>query len=257
MDEPIKLSEPIAINVNKDLPAGMMVTAIGWGKLSEKGGVPDILQEVDLPLVSDKDCAKAYPFTFKADKEICAGYKEGKKDACQGDSGGGLFKKTAAGDVLIGCTSWGEGCARPGRYGVWTKLSNVIPWIQDKAPGVKTIDLLTIKNEIVKPTEDEEDEEPTTEEDETVEEEDETVEEPTTEEDDVEEDEPTTEDEETVEEDEDEPTTDDEQLMGMKIPFIKEIKQNWHIIVIILLVILVLVQFNKRKTPSYKTLYPL
>ena len=134
LDGKVKLSQPIAINTNRDLPAGMMVTAIGWGKLGERSGVPHILQTVDLPLVSNKECARAYPFTFKPNKEVCAGYKIGKKDACQGDSGGPLFKSTGAGDVLIGATSWGEGCARPGRYGVWTKLSNVIDWIKQKIP---------------------------------------------------------------------------------------------------------------------------
>lgn len=131
-----KLSKPIAVNDNPNLPAGMDTTAIGWGKLGETKGVPNILQTVQLPLVSDEDCQKAYPFTFKSNKEICAGYKSGGKDACQGDSGGPLYVTRGGQDILLGATSWGEGCARAGKYGVWTKLANAKDWIKEIAPNV-------------------------------------------------------------------------------------------------------------------------
>ena len=43
----------------------------------------------------------------------CAGYLEGGKDSCLGDSGGGLIYS----DVVVGVVSFGPGCASPGQAG--------------------------------------------------------------------------------------------------------------------------------------------
>ena len=49
--------------------------------------------KVDVPIVSRSQCNEWY---FNSDditeNMICAGYKKGKKDVCQGDSGGKFFK---------------------------------------------------------------------------------------------------------------------------------------------------------------------
>ena len=41
---------------------------------------PETLQELKIPIVSDKDCSAAYPWL--SSKEMCAGYKAGGKDTC-------------------------------------------------------------------------------------------------------------------------------------------------------------------------------
>ena len=47
---------------------------------------------------------------------VCAGFPQGGVDTCQGDSGGPMFGKTSAGELrIVGTTSFGEGCARPGK----------------------------------------------------------------------------------------------------------------------------------------------
>ena len=52
----------------------------------------------------------------------------------QGDSGGGLFRKTDSGWVIIGLTSWGEGtCASPNKYGVYTRVSSFVTALQQIA----------------------------------------------------------------------------------------------------------------------------
>jgi secreted trypsin-like serine protease len=63
-------------------------------------------------------------------------------DTCQGDSGGPLFGKTSAGVLrVVGTTSFGEGCARPGRPGVYARVADdtLRPWIaQTTGGGVST-----------------------------------------------------------------------------------------------------------------------
>ena len=71
-----------------DDPAdGQTCWTTGWGTLSAGGQQPDELQEVDVPAVSQNECNRVYNGEVDSTM-ICAGLKEGGKDACQGDSGG-------------------------------------------------------------------------------------------------------------------------------------------------------------------------
>ena len=50
--------------------------------------------------------------------------------ACQGDSGGPLVMFTTSNQwELVGLTSYGEGCARPTRAGVYTRVAYYLNWI--------------------------------------------------------------------------------------------------------------------------------
>ena len=98
-------------------------TISGWGTLSSGGILPDALQYVDVPLVSDDECRKAYGDSDVVDSMICAG-EEGK-DSCQGDSGGPM----ACDEKLAGITSWGKGCGWAGYPGVYTEVSYFVDWI--------------------------------------------------------------------------------------------------------------------------------
>lgn len=75
------------------LPAGTMVSISGYGSTSPGTNNPVVLHHVSVPIVSQKDCKKAYkkyPGIAKlTDNMICAGYYGvGGKDSCRGDSGG-------------------------------------------------------------------------------------------------------------------------------------------------------------------------
>ena len=70
----------------QDWEAGSNARVSGWGTLSSGGSSPDTLQAVNVPVVSDEDCADAYGNDMDGPTMICAG-EEGK-DSCQGDSGG-------------------------------------------------------------------------------------------------------------------------------------------------------------------------
>jgi secreted trypsin-like serine protease len=117
--------------------AGTMETIAGWGTTSEGGDTPDTLQEAQVPITSDATCAAAYS-DFDPATMVCAGYPQGGTDTCQGDSGGPLFGRTAAGDLkVVGATSFGEGCARAGKPGVYARVADtpLREWIRAQAPA--------------------------------------------------------------------------------------------------------------------------
>ncbi|MGY0062639.1 S1 family peptidase [Streptomyces sp. LZ34] len=99
-------------------------TVAGWGAAVEGGGQQRYLLKASVPFVSDATCKSAYS-DLVAGEEICAGIMAtGGVDTCQGDSGGPMFRKDDAGQwIQVGIVSWGEGCARPGKPGVYTEVS--------------------------------------------------------------------------------------------------------------------------------------
>ena len=114
-----------------------METIVGWGVTSEGGSQPDRLQEAEVPITTDPYCAGAYS-DFDAQTMVCAGFPQGGVDTCQGDSGGPMFGRTSTGALrVVGTTSFGEGCARPGKPGVYGRVADdtLRPWIAGTAAG--------------------------------------------------------------------------------------------------------------------------
>lgn len=112
---------------------GRSATVAGWGRLYEDGPLPDTLQHVDVPVITNKECETMYrkagyieeiPSIF-----ICAGLSKGAKDSCEGDSGGPLVLQTEGRWDLIGIISWGIGCALPNQPGVYTRITEFSAWI--------------------------------------------------------------------------------------------------------------------------------
>ncbi|MEV6826686.1 serine protease [Amycolatopsis sp. NPDC051102] len=97
---------------------GTQATVLGWGRIADGGDRSDYLRSAQVPLVSDTECRSDYT-VYDQRSMVCAGYRDGGVDACQGDSGGPLV----VGDTLIGLVSFGDGCAKAGKPGVYTRVS--------------------------------------------------------------------------------------------------------------------------------------
>uniref|UniRef100_A0A6I8R154 Acrosin n=1 Tax=Xenopus tropicalis TaxID=8364 RepID=A0A6I8R154_XENTR len=140
LDEPIKFND---YTQRGCLPSASLNVAqktncfvAEWGVLSEKGkSVADILQEAGVFLINNELCnskewynGKIYPYN------LCAGHKEGKIDSCQGDSGGPIMckRKTSNDYIVVGVTSWGTGCGRKQRPGIYISTQYLSEWIESK-----------------------------------------------------------------------------------------------------------------------------
>ncbi|MCW1925524.1 serine protease [Luteolibacter arcticus] len=118
---------PVIDDRDHELP-GVEATVTGWGTTTEgTASYPNRLQEVELPIV-DLELANespAYDGTLTGNM-LAAGFEEGGKDACQGDSGSPLIVPSprAPGWMQAGVVSFGEGCAQPDAYGIYTRIGN-------------------------------------------------------------------------------------------------------------------------------------
>ncbi|GAB6028384.1 hypothetical protein CHUAL_002551 [Chamberlinius hualienensis] len=94
---------------------------------------PEMLQKVELPIISNGECKRAPGLKGQVltDRMMCAGYIKGRRDACAGDSGGPLVWENNGRLIQVGVVSWGIGCARANYYGVFTRITAMLPWIHN------------------------------------------------------------------------------------------------------------------------------
>jgi len=122
---------------NTDYKAGNMVTISGWGSTKAAPyatrDAPSTLQVAKVRLIADNTCKQRqnygpYRITYSM---ICAGkLGEGGVDACKGDSGGPMVMNVGGKYTVLGVVSWGIGCARPDKPGVYTRVARFDKWIQ-------------------------------------------------------------------------------------------------------------------------------
>ncbi|XP_061276952.1 hepatocyte growth factor activator isoform X7 [Bos javanicus] len=127
--QPICLPEP-----GSSFPPGHKCQIAGWGHQDENvSGYSPSLREALVPLVADHKCSS--PEVYGADispNMLCAGYFDCRSDACQGDSGGPLACEKNGVAYLYGIISWGDGCGRLNKPGVYTRVANYVDWINDR-----------------------------------------------------------------------------------------------------------------------------
>lgn len=120
---------------------GRQVVVTGWGRKSEhNSSYATALSYIEIPIVPRNECAQAMRFHI-SDNMLCAGSRGDRKDSCDGDSGGPMFTRYKDTWFLVGLVSWGEGCGRKGKYGVYTKVSQYLEWINhhiDMSAPLKT-----------------------------------------------------------------------------------------------------------------------
>jgi len=110
--------------------SGAAGTLIGWGDTSPSSSpvYPEELQQVVVPVVANTICNGVYS-GLVTENMICAGYGDGGKDSCVGDSGGPLVVLHDNQWSQAGIISWANGCALPQAYGVNTRISRFIRFI--------------------------------------------------------------------------------------------------------------------------------
>jgi trypsin len=133
LQSPVDISQfpLIQLNNNKAIPqVNQLLTVIGFGSTSEGESGSNTLLKVNVPANSHQQCNQQYGGSIVENVMFCAGNTSGGKDSCQGDSGGPIFEVRSGKPVQVGIVSFGEGCARPNRSGVYSRVSGAYDWIQ-------------------------------------------------------------------------------------------------------------------------------
>ncbi|XP_078055358.1 suppressor of tumorigenicity 14 protein homolog [Mustelus asterias] len=126
--------QPICLpDATHNFPVGKSVWVTGWGRLKEDGPEAKVLQKAELRIIKRQICNSLLSNVVSS-RMLCAGFLSGGIDACQGDSGGPMSSVEKNGRVfLAGIVSWGDGCARRNKPGVYTKAAKYRQWITTRS----------------------------------------------------------------------------------------------------------------------------
>ncbi|KAG5271940.1 hypothetical protein AALO_G00185900 [Alosa alosa] len=136
LEQPLKftnLIHPICLPAKSHVfSAGTPCWVTGWGTLREGGLLAQVLQKAEVKIINDTVCNVVTEGQVTS-RMMCSGFLRGGVDACQGDSGGPLVCLSEAGKWFqSGIVSWGEGCARRNKPGVYTRVTKLRDWIHEK-----------------------------------------------------------------------------------------------------------------------------
>ncbi|XP_039752290.1 trypsin-like [Pararge aegeria] len=120
---------------------GRWCAVSGWGYQAEgTDNFAPVLRAAAVPVLDQTTCRKEKVLggcqQTILDSMLCAGILSGGVDACKGDSGGPLACYGTSRWQLHGVVSWGSGCARRARPGVYTRVVSYVDWIKSTAASL-------------------------------------------------------------------------------------------------------------------------
>lgn len=125
------------LKLGPDSSKDCVVVGFGKSKFSQEANYLHVAHFVNVPIVRHSICSSWYAeqFVNLTEGMICAGYAEGKRDACQGDSGSGLFCRHSNTNqfYVAGVVSFGIKCATPKLPGVYTSVPYYVEWVESTA----------------------------------------------------------------------------------------------------------------------------
>uniref|UniRef100_A0A4W6CDW6 ST14 transmembrane serine protease matriptase a n=1 Tax=Lates calcarifer TaxID=8187 RepID=A0A4W6CDW6_LATCA len=135
LESPVSYSDyirPICLPASQhDFPVGNTVWITGWGATREGGFAASVLQKAQVRIINHSVCNNLMGGQLTS-RMLCAGVLTGGVDACQGDSGGPLSSPSSTRMFLAGVVSWGDGCARRNKPGIYTAVTKFRGWIKEK-----------------------------------------------------------------------------------------------------------------------------
>ncbi|MBN3310772.1 TMPSD protease, partial [Amia calva] len=137
----LRLASPLTFNnnirpiclpaFNQNFPAGIACWTTGFGTLHQGASQgSNSLMQVSVKMIDSTVCNSRTVYNGAITSSmLCAGDLNGGVDSCQGDSGGPLVCQMEGSWLLAGITSWGAGCGQPNSPGVYSKVTQLLPWV--------------------------------------------------------------------------------------------------------------------------------
>ncbi|KAF2982924.1 hypothetical protein EK904_005859 [Melospiza melodia maxima] len=95
------------------------------------------LMSATVNLISQRKCKYEYYDNIRVtDNMVCAGDPTWQIDACKGDSGGPMVCEHNGRMMVYGIVSWGDGCAKENKPGVYTRVTQYLNWIDSSMNGL-------------------------------------------------------------------------------------------------------------------------